>query len=525
MISFARIRTNGITPSLAVFLSCLTFVLPFSAPTALGAADVADLVEDGMQRYHSGNFGAAADAFRQAALSAPGQPDVYLYLGTTKLQAGDLAGAIRAFERYLQLAPEGDAADAVRPNLTLIKKAWAKQQAEAAAGAEKALAPLTAEAENTIAVYAFANTGDSKYANLSRGLAAMMIHDIFQLERFKVVERVRMQALLDELALTGKGVVDPNSSAASARVLGAGKVIAGIYAAAADRLKIDSSLVDTLSEGVVDQQMAQGPMPAFWELEKMLVFSVLKDMGVDKSQILPRILAKVEKVHTKSLDAFSAYSDGLAATDLEDYAEARRQFERALQQDPHFTLAADALKALPMAAMTTAQIVSSMEAAAPATESGTLLASASSGVSTLGIGAAVVAVAAGAAVVASGGSWEGSTSGLVDVAGTWNYMQTSTSCRNTVAQGTMTFDYFNTGNGSQMIASIGGDNISEDCETYGIQCSDEISVERNPMSEGEFQEMMNQFCDIFYTHQVTQFTANQIVIYDSTYGETYTLTR
>lgn len=388
-----------------IFIVLLTWafvVMPAAQYPASAAEEATSSIETGVEQYNNADYAAAVVSFTEAVKENPDNPNVYLYLGTAQMHLDNLPAAIDGFERYLALAPEGESADTVRRNLTLVKQNLAEQQAQAALSGEKTM-KLGPEAEKTVAVYAFANTGDAQYDNLSRGLSAMIIHDLFQVKQFKVVERVRMQALLNEQALGGTGIVDSDTSVSTGKLLGAGKVIPGKYAATESDMKINSQLLNTLSGSMIDEQRAEGSMAGFWELEKILVFSILKDLGVEKSQILPQILDKVEYVHTKNFAAFSAYSSGLAATDLKDYAEAKKQFEKALEEDPNFELAATALAALPFAAVGTAAIISAMESAAPATSSGAVLATAAGSSTALWVTVGVVggvAAAGGATAVA-----------------------------------------------------------------------------------------------------------------------------
>jgi cytochrome c-type biogenesis protein CcmH/NrfG len=56
----------------------------------------------------------------------PENPDVYLMLGTAQSELGETNAAILAWQKYLQLIPNGDMAGAVRDQLeTLVQKTLA----------------------------------------------------------------------------------------------------------------------------------------------------------------------------------------------------------------------------------------------------------------------------------------------------------------------------------------------------------------------------------------------------------------
>jgi tetratricopeptide (TPR) repeat protein len=69
------------------------------------------------------------------------------------------------------------------------------------------------------------------------------------------------------------------------------------------------------------------------------------------------------KIHTKSLAALIAFSLGLDYLDQEKYDEAREAFQKALDEDPKFDLAEQALMETPVTAMllmTPSQMISSL---------------------------------------------------------------------------------------------------------------------------------------------------------------------
>ena len=81
---------------------------------------------------------------------------------------------------------------------------------------------------NSIAVLYFNNkSGENKLTPLQKGLAVMLITDLAKVEQLRVVERVRMQALLDELELGSSGLVDAETAPRVGKLLGVAKVTGG----------------------------------------------------------------------------------------------------------------------------------------------------------------------------------------------------------------------------------------------------------------------------------------------------------
>lgn len=86
-------------------------------------------------------------------------------------------------------------------------KQWAKKALEE----EKALRPI--EARNTVAVLYFENkTGKSELDPLQKGLALMLITDLFTVKGLQVVERVKLQALVEEMGFGTSGLVEAGNA-------------------------------------------------------------------------------------------------------------------------------------------------------------------------------------------------------------------------------------------------------------------------------------------------------------------------
>ena len=63
-----------------------------------------------------------ASVYQKLALLQPDDPEVYLNLGRASYFAGDTASTITAWERYLELAPDGADAPIIRQQLQALKK-------------------------------------------------------------------------------------------------------------------------------------------------------------------------------------------------------------------------------------------------------------------------------------------------------------------------------------------------------------------------------------------------------------------
>jgi hypothetical protein len=244
-----------------------------------------------------------------------------------------------------------------------------------------------------------------------------------------VVERIKLQVLLDEIELSKSDLVDPQTAPKVGKLLRARNVTAGTLAdLEKENLQVASAVVDAEHDKTIGTQDVQGEMKKFYELQKEISCSIVQDLGKDCKD-MPKAF---DKVHTKSLPAFVAFSQGLDHFDAEEYDQARDKFQDALDEDPDFDLARAALIATPFSAMllmTTSQLVSSASATGVSSGAagGAVAASAAGGVS-LGTTAAIVGGAAliggGAAALGGGGGGGGDDTpapapAVPDVAGNW----------------------------------------------------------------------------------------------------------
>jgi tetratricopeptide (TPR) repeat protein len=370
------------------------------------------LVEQGVAQYQKGEYDQAKKTLEQAKVVFPSNYAVPYYLGLIYLEEGRRSDAIAEWKQYVLMDPKSEDSLKVRKYLTLLIREEAVEYAKQAVANEAALlqGPV---ADNTIAVTAFKNLGSENLGPLGKGMAAMLIHDLSQVPDLKVVERVKLQALLEEMKLGTSGLVEQKTVPKVGKLLKARHVTTGNLADIEEsNMQIASALVDAEKIGSIDTQEAQGAIKKFYDLEKEIACDIIEDLGRDCSK-MPGAFGKI---HTKNLAALTAYSVGLDYLDQEKYDEAREEFQKALDEDPKFDLAEEALLLTPLSAMallTTSQMISTLSATgASSTTIGTAAAgTAVAGGGGVGVVGVTTAVVAGAAAVGGVAAAAGSSGG------------------------------------------------------------------------------------------------------------------
>jgi TolB-like protein len=186
-----------------------------------------------------------------------------------------------------------------------------------------------------VAVFPMAYQGsDPRYEPLGRGLAEMISVDLQQVSSLRVVERVRLQALRDELALGASDHVDPTTAPRMGRLLQAGRVVSGTYNILENDLRLDAAVVESSTAVISDLASQTDNLGRFFALEKRIVFDLLSELGV---QLTADERASIEVVPTQNLQAFLAFSRGLLAEDAQNYGAAAALYQQAFQLDPSFS--------------------------------------------------------------------------------------------------------------------------------------------------------------------------------------------
>jgi hypothetical protein len=219
----------------------------------------------------------------------------------------------------------------------------AKQWAKNAVTEEKTL--QASFGRNTAGVLYFQNkTGQAGLDPLQKGLALMLTTDLSSLKKLQMVERIRLQALVEEMGLGASGLVDPDTAPRVGKLLGAQWIVGGDFAKApAAQFEIRSHLLDTPNLKIVGQPRANGDLPDFFRMEKDLLLALIKLFRIE---LTPKEEEDLMKPFSTKIEALLLLSRGIDASDRRDYQKAAEFYDKALREDPDIPVAAEALKEL-----------------------------------------------------------------------------------------------------------------------------------------------------------------------------------
>jgi tetratricopeptide (TPR) repeat protein len=369
---------------LSVLSSCLLVALivmiadpSFASAATQNSRSAKPLIEDGIAAYQAGNYQEAIVTLTKAQTLVPDHSPTALYLGLAYLKQNRLPEAIAAWQTYIGLRPytrteqQNDLQAVVTRDLTLLLREQNLQWAQVAISREQQIGPGDTD---TIAITYYQNLGSVQLTPLQKGLTALLIVDVSQVRELKVVERDRLQAMLDELKLGTSGMVDERTAVRTGHLLGAGRVATGSYVdPTKDQMRVDSVLAATSSAKVLANDEFSRQIKQFYEVEKDLASAILDHLGYGPARLQSEgLLDTVRHPQTTNYNAFETFSRGLDAKDRQDYTTARSLFQQSLNYDPNFEAARRELLHTPLAPLSVDQISSSVAAAAPLAAEATL---------------------------------------------------------------------------------------------------------------------------------------------------------
>jgi TolB-like protein len=306
---------------------------------AASPRSVAALRALGVAYYKAQRFADATSVLTEAKAIAPKDGVVALYLGLAAEGRSDLAAAKAAYTDYLAVGRSRGARTDVSQRLAAIARQELAVAAKAAVAAEQQIGQQ-AGPQNTVAVLPFTFSGpDTSLKPLERGFAELLVTDLARSGALTVLERERMQALLDEIQLNQAARADQGTSVRAGRLIRAGRVVQGsLNQVGQAGLRADAAAVDVSSSAVVgDGAQQQGQLDQLFDIEKRLAFGIFEDLGIT---LTAQERALIDERPTRSFQAFLAYSRGLVAADQGRLSDAARFFDDARGFDPGFGLAA-----------------------------------------------------------------------------------------------------------------------------------------------------------------------------------------
>jgi tetratricopeptide (TPR) repeat protein len=290
--------------------------------------------------YKKGEYENALDAITKAD-----QKDALTHMcrGMILEAKGDYDPAIQSFSEALKFKPNPNTRALIKSHLDALIRESLRAEIASAVSQESTLGAAEIP-DNTIAVVKFdGSLLPKEISPIAKGIGEFTMVDLSKVEALRLVERLKVELLLQELELAASNAADVAQAPRVGRLLGTKSVVTGKLAGAGtERFRLDGALVNTVdaSSKLTEPGESGLVLDEILNVQKAMVFDILEYLGVQPSDAdRDSIMAKP----TESLEAFLAFSRGLEFMELGMFDEAIEQFELALQLDGGFDLASDQL--------------------------------------------------------------------------------------------------------------------------------------------------------------------------------------
>ncbi len=184
----------------------------------------------------------------------------------------------------------------------------------------------------TMAIIDFKNRSidhKEKYDPMEQGFADLLINRLNNSTDLKVVERERINWILNEIKLQHENNME--GAVRLGKQLGVQTVLLGSFIIVGDQIWLGARLVKVETSQILLTDEVKGDLDNFFDLVDKLGKKIADNINVT--------LKKETTTQTSSapsLDAIMAYSVGLNYLEKEDYKNAYAKFEEALKIDPNY---------------------------------------------------------------------------------------------------------------------------------------------------------------------------------------------
>lgn len=290
----------------------------------------------GIAYYKAGRYDDARKQLDAATAMDARDGTAALYLGLTAEQQKDLTAAKKAYQGYLRFGRTSKVRRQLEARLAALTRQEIAESAKAAVAQEQQLSG-TQGSPRVVAVMPLRFVGsDSTLRPLERGFAELLTTDLSRSGQLTVVERARLQALLDEITLQQGGATDAATNVRAGKIIQAGRIVSGQIMQNEQRLRVDAAIVNTTTSQAAGGAANENTLDQLLEIEKNIVLQLFDSLGVVLTTVERNA---IEQRPTRSMQAFLAFSQGLQLEDQGRYADAASRYQEAARIDPAFTQA------------------------------------------------------------------------------------------------------------------------------------------------------------------------------------------
>lgn len=333
---------------LALFLFLSSFCLNVNGLNSALATDKNVELTEAKENFYNGEFEGAIKVLERLVatktLSKEDYVDASEFLAVAYVSLEQDGDAEAVFANVLQKDPEYKPSDLWWPHKRMMAGYYRTVKNSGQSLEVKSKSPGI----KTVAIIDFENNSiddAEKYNNLGGALSKILISDFMVMSNLKVVERERLQFLVDELELSaktigGQKVVDPASAPQLGKFLGAHSFIFGSFIKLGNTFRLDVRLVKTETGEIFKTASVEGKPDKIFELAKKLTLQITKDLDIAIRKTEKKQLDAISK-NDVPIEAVALFGDAMSQANGENYDLAVVKLEAAIALAPGFQKAQD----------------------------------------------------------------------------------------------------------------------------------------------------------------------------------------
>ena len=299
--------------------------------------------ELGIAYFHTKQFDRSISVLERANTLKPNDGRTLFFIGFCYEQQGQFAKAIEFYREYCKHTFFDPMAKQLQARITNLSLKLARLKVQQALAEERT---LTNPLPNTLAVLYFRNVSErSEWNPLIKGIVAILTADFAKLRDLRLLERIELNALIEEINLPMNDLYDRFSAPRAGMILSAERIIVGgLTAIGTSNLELDAGVVESSTSVLLGKAVhIDGRLSNILHIEKELVFSLIEQLDIHLSKTEQEA---IQKLPTENTLAFVSFCHGLDFADNLNIPMARQAFSKAVKLDSKFHLAKQQLTIL-----------------------------------------------------------------------------------------------------------------------------------------------------------------------------------
>jgi TolB-like protein len=191
-----------------------------------------------------------------------------------------------------------------------------------------------------IAIIYFDNSSREPELNkLKKGLADMLITDLSNINMLTIVERDKIEAILQEQKLNNSKDFDSNTASKIGKLLGAQIILTGGYFEMLGSLRVDARFIDVETGKILKADGVDGDSKNFFKLQKQLTWKIIRNLDTKVSEEEKSYITNQEKQNKLTFEDSKLYSDALDYYDKKNFKKATEILDKIIKKYPDFQAA------------------------------------------------------------------------------------------------------------------------------------------------------------------------------------------